>query len=235
MEAELAAAVAAQSAEGGTGIVLDVATGEIVAMASAPTFNPNTVGRADPSALYNRATMGVYELGSTFKPITVAAAIDAGVVTSMAQRWDAATPVRDRPLPDHATTIRIGPVDHRAGDADPFLERRHRPDRRPDGRRRGCRRCSARSASTSAPHIELRRARPAALAERMEPGDDADHRLRPWHRGDPAASRQRLCRAGQRRHLAAGDPAAGRARPGRRRAAGCSAESTSARMRQLLG
>jgi cell division protein FtsI (penicillin-binding protein 3) len=93
MEAELAAAVAAQSAEGGTGIVLDVQTGEIVAMASAPTFNPNTVGRSDPSALYNRATMGVYELGSTFKPITVAAAMDAGVINSLAQRWDAATPV----------------------------------------------------------------------------------------------------------------------------------------------
>ena len=48
MEAELAAAVAAQQAEGGTGIVLDVATGEVVAMASAPTFNPNTVGQRRP-------------------------------------------------------------------------------------------------------------------------------------------------------------------------------------------
>ena len=38
---------------------------------------------------YNRATMGVYELGSTFKPITIAAAMEAGVVTSMHQRWDA--------------------------------------------------------------------------------------------------------------------------------------------------
>ena len=93
MEAELAAAVAAQQAEGGTGIVLDVATGEVVAMASAPTFNPNTAGRADPTALYNRATMGVYELGSVFKPITIAAAMDAGVVTSLGQRWDAASPV----------------------------------------------------------------------------------------------------------------------------------------------
>jgi cell division protein FtsI (penicillin-binding protein 3) len=93
MEAELAAAVAAQQAEGGTGIVLDVATGEVVAMASAPTFNPNAAGRADPSALYNRATMGVYELGSVFKPITIAAAMEAGVVTSMSQRWDASSPV----------------------------------------------------------------------------------------------------------------------------------------------
>jgi cell division protein FtsI (penicillin-binding protein 3) len=105
MESELAAAVAAQNAEGGTGIVLDVRTGEVVAMASAPTFNPNAAGRSDPSALYNRATMGVYELGSTFKPITVAAAMEAGVVTGMAQRWDASAPVpigRFRISDDHA-------------------------------------------------------------------------------------------------------------------------------------
>jgi cell division protein FtsI (penicillin-binding protein 3) len=73
--------------------VLDVHTGEVLAMASAPTFNPNAAGRADPSALYNRATMGDYELGSTFKPITVAAALEAGVITSMAQRWDASAPL----------------------------------------------------------------------------------------------------------------------------------------------
>lgn len=88
LESELARAVSEMSAEGGTGIVLDVDTGEVVAMASAPTFNPNAAGNSDPSALYNRATMGVYELGSTFKPITVAAAMDAGVITSLGQRWD---------------------------------------------------------------------------------------------------------------------------------------------------
>ena len=93
MEAELGAAVTSLSAEGGTGIVLDVRTGEIVAMASAPNFNPNAAGRSDASALYNRATMGVYELGSTFKPITVAAAMEAGVITSMDQRWDASAPL----------------------------------------------------------------------------------------------------------------------------------------------
>jgi cell division protein FtsI (penicillin-binding protein 3) len=93
MESELAAAVTALNAEGGTGIVLDVHTGEIIAMASAPTFYPNAAGRSDASALYNRATMGVYELGSTFKPITIAAAMEAGVVTSMSQHWDASSPV----------------------------------------------------------------------------------------------------------------------------------------------
>jgi cell division protein FtsI (penicillin-binding protein 3) len=93
LETELARSVAAQQAEGGTGIVLDVLTGEVIAMASAPTFNPNAAGRASPSALYNRATMGVYELGSTFKPITIAAAMEAGVVTGMQQRWDATAPI----------------------------------------------------------------------------------------------------------------------------------------------
>ena len=68
---------------------MDVQTGEVVAMASAPTFNPNTFNRADPNALFNRATMGVYELGSVFKPLTIAAAMEAGVVTSLHQHWDA--------------------------------------------------------------------------------------------------------------------------------------------------
>jgi cell division protein FtsI (penicillin-binding protein 3) len=93
LESELAGAVTSMQAEGGTGIVMDVATGEVIAMASAPTFNPNATGRTDANALYNRATMGVYELGSTFKPITVAAAMEAGVVTSMQQRWDATAPI----------------------------------------------------------------------------------------------------------------------------------------------
>ena len=48
IEAEIATAVTGQNAEGGTGIVLDVRTGEIVAMASAPTFNPNSVSRQTP-------------------------------------------------------------------------------------------------------------------------------------------------------------------------------------------
>jgi cell division protein FtsI (penicillin-binding protein 3) len=93
MESELANAVTSMSAEGGTGIVLDVRTGEVIAMASAPTFNPNDAGRYGRDALLNRATVSVYELGSTFKPITVAAAMEAGVITSMRQTWDASAPI----------------------------------------------------------------------------------------------------------------------------------------------
>ncbi|TFI57935.1 penicillin-binding protein 2 [Sphingomonas parva] len=113
MEAELGAAVAKHSAEGGTGIVLDVRTGELVAMASMPTFNPNAAGKSDPNALFNRATMGVYELGSTFKPITVAAALDAGVIKSVSQRYPSNAPVQigrfrikdDHPIPGSANIV----------------------------------------------------------------------------------------------------------------------------------
>jgi len=93
IEAEIANAVTGQNAEGGTGIVLDVRTGEVVAMASAPTFNPNSVSRDGNAVAYNRATYGRYELGSVFKPITIAAAMEARVVTSLHQRWDASSPV----------------------------------------------------------------------------------------------------------------------------------------------
>ena len=84
-------------------------------MASAPTFNPNDAGRYGRDALLNRATMSVYELGSTFKPITVAAAMEAGVITSMRQRCDASAPIpigRFRISDDHP----LGRVAQRARD-----------------------------------------------------------------------------------------------------------------------
>jgi cell division protein FtsI (penicillin-binding protein 3) len=93
MEAELGAAMVKHSAIGGTGIVLDVKTGELLALASFPTFNPNAAGKFAADSQYNRATMGVYELGSTFKPLTVATALDAGTITSLAKRYDAGSPI----------------------------------------------------------------------------------------------------------------------------------------------
>jgi cell division protein FtsI (penicillin-binding protein 3) len=105
LESELGAAVAKHGAEGAAGIMLDVRTGELIALASFPTFNPNAAGQSPPETQYNRATMGVYELGSTFKPITVAAAMEAGVVGSMTKRYDATAPLaigRFRIKDDHA-------------------------------------------------------------------------------------------------------------------------------------
>lgn len=93
LEEELSRGMAESNAKGAAGIVLDVDTGEVVALASLPSFNPNLIDRASESFIFNRVTNQVYELGSTFKPITVAAAIDAGTVTDMSRRYQASRPI----------------------------------------------------------------------------------------------------------------------------------------------
>jgi len=55
---------------------------------SLPEVNPNAPGAASPDARFNRATQGVYELGSTFKPFTVAMAMDSGVIRSFGQQYN---------------------------------------------------------------------------------------------------------------------------------------------------
>ena len=65
------------SAIGAAGVVMDVHTGEVLAMTSLPTFNPNAPGQGTPDQMFNRATLGVFELGSTFKPFTLAMAMDS--------------------------------------------------------------------------------------------------------------------------------------------------------------
>jgi len=57
----------------------------VLAMTSMPTFNPNAPGQGTPDQLFNRATQGVFELGSTFKPFTLAMAMDSGVVSGPAE------------------------------------------------------------------------------------------------------------------------------------------------------
>jgi cell division protein FtsI (penicillin-binding protein 3) len=89
LESELYAGMTANSAKGAAGIILDAQTGEVIAMASLPVFNPNRLTPADSEARRNDVVQSRYELGSAFKPITMAAAMDAGVVTSMAKRYDA--------------------------------------------------------------------------------------------------------------------------------------------------
>jgi cell division protein FtsI (penicillin-binding protein 3) len=62
-------------------VVLDVATGEVLAMANLPSFNPNAVDGRHRDARRNRAVTDLIEPGSTMKPITVAAALEEGVIT----------------------------------------------------------------------------------------------------------------------------------------------------------
>lgn len=86
--------------KGGAGLVMDVNTGEILAMSSLPDFDPNHPAAPDPShptlsfadRMFNRNTLGVYELGSIFKIFTVAMALDSGSST-LTSTYDASHPI----------------------------------------------------------------------------------------------------------------------------------------------
>ncbi|PZP86826.1 MAG: penicillin-binding protein [Azospirillum brasilense] len=90
---ELAKAVKEFSAIGGTGIVMDIKTGELLAVANLPEFDPHQPGKASDNARFNRATLGAYEMGSTFKSFTMAAALDYGI-NSISDGYDASQPLR---------------------------------------------------------------------------------------------------------------------------------------------
>ncbi|MEM1087145.1 MAG: penicillin-binding protein 2 [Pseudomonadota bacterium] len=82
LEAELAAAVGAYDAEAASGVIMRANTAEVMAMASWPPLDPNrasTIAKDAPERL-DRASGAVYELGSVFKPLTVAGAIDSGSI-----------------------------------------------------------------------------------------------------------------------------------------------------------
>ncbi|MGZ2412154.1 cell division protein FtsI (penicillin-binding protein 3) [Sphingomonas sp. F9_3S_D5_B_2] len=88
LEHELLEAKTHFSAIGAAGVVMDVHTGEVLAMTSLPAMNPNVPGQGTPDQMFNRATLGVFELGSTFKPFTLAMAMDSGVVTGPGQIYN---------------------------------------------------------------------------------------------------------------------------------------------------
>lgn len=78
---ELRNALIANKAAGGSMVIMDVATGEVLAMVNLPTYNPNSVGGAAPDTRRNRAVTDLVEPGSTMKPLTIASALQSGVVT----------------------------------------------------------------------------------------------------------------------------------------------------------
>ena len=81
------------SAIGAVGVLVDVRNGEVISLISLPGFDPNHPVSAAGDAGFNRATKGVYEMGSTFKLFTAAMALDAGV-TTINSRFDATKPIR---------------------------------------------------------------------------------------------------------------------------------------------
>jgi len=77
---ELKAAVAAHHAKGGSLVILDARTGEILALVNMPDFNPNNRAELTPRQTRNRSVTDLFEPGSTMKPFTIAAALDDGIV-----------------------------------------------------------------------------------------------------------------------------------------------------------
>jgi cell division protein FtsI (penicillin-binding protein 3) len=78
---ELDKTISKFNAIGGVGIVVNPKNGEILAMVSKPDFNPHIPGKYKEDALFNKATLGLYELGSVYKAITLAIGIDSGHVS----------------------------------------------------------------------------------------------------------------------------------------------------------
>ena len=77
---ELKAAVELHHAKGGSLVILDARTGEVLALVNQPDYNPNNRAAITPSQVRNRSVTDLFEPGSTMKPFTVSAALEAGVV-----------------------------------------------------------------------------------------------------------------------------------------------------------
>ena len=93
VRSELESAKTKFRAIGASGVVMDVQNGEIIAMVSLPDFDPHFLTGLNTNAHFNRATLGVYEMGSTFKIFTTAMALDSGKVT-LKGGYDAKRPIR---------------------------------------------------------------------------------------------------------------------------------------------
>ncbi|MBV0899670.1 MAG: penicillin-binding protein 2 [Wolbachia endosymbiont of Fragariocoptes setiger] len=89
---ELTKVVHKYNARGGVGIVLSVRDSQVISMVSLPDFNPNAVNKSTAIQRFNRATLGVYEMGSVLKLFTIASALDANVVT-IQDMYDVSKPI----------------------------------------------------------------------------------------------------------------------------------------------
>jgi len=87
---ELKRAVSESGALSGSVVVLDVRTGEVLAIVNQPSFNPNDRSQIDPANYRNRAVTDIFEPGSSFKPLVVAAALETG-------RYDASSTIDTSP------------------------------------------------------------------------------------------------------------------------------------------
>ena len=89
----LSETMTAHRALGAAGLVMDVESGELLALVSLPAFDPKGPDRSTKEERFNRATLGTYELGSTFKPFTIAMALDQDIA-GIEDSYDATEPIR---------------------------------------------------------------------------------------------------------------------------------------------
>jgi len=94
---ELTKAVGDFSAEGGNAMVMDIRTGELLAMVSLPDYDPNLPNQNQISTTFNRNTLGTYESGSIFKVYNTAIALETGTA-SLTSIYDASMPIRVGPF-----------------------------------------------------------------------------------------------------------------------------------------
>ena len=205
---ELKAAVEQNKAKAGGLVILDVATGEILALANWPTYNPNRRDKVARERMRNRALTDVFEPGSTLKPFTIAAALDAGKIRPDTVIQTGGGTLHDRP--QHDPRRACGRRAHRrAGDPE-VVERRRREDRARSAAPTRCGTCSPTWASAR----RRRPGFPGEVAGPLAPGEDVEaHRagddgVWPRHLGQPRAARARLHdlrhrRRSEARHAAA--------------------------------
>jgi cell division protein FtsI (penicillin-binding protein 3) len=89
----LAGSISRFRAQGGSAVVMDAHNGELLAMVSLPDYDPKLMGTASKDERFNRTTLGLYEMGSTFKLFTAAMALDNGTA-NIASRYDASAPIK---------------------------------------------------------------------------------------------------------------------------------------------
>jgi len=107
-EDELYKSVAQFHPKGAVALVVNIHTGELLALANYPTFDPNKAGETSLDARLDRAAAALYEMGSTFKGFTVAAGLDSGVATPMST-FDARQPFQlgYRTIHDYHATHKV--------------------------------------------------------------------------------------------------------------------------------
>jgi cell division protein FtsI (penicillin-binding protein 3) len=93
LKSETAHQMSEFNAAGAAALIMDVRTGEVLALVSLPDFDPANPGAAKPDQLFNRATLGIYELGSVFKIFNTAMVLDDGVAT-LSSVFDATKPIQ---------------------------------------------------------------------------------------------------------------------------------------------